>query len=509
MDMEQNKSLREETSLTAIAHASTLTHEAAEDFLLPDYMPAVRRVVRVEATPLPENRFLTGSAIEFGGTVAYSVLYIGEGGELFTAPLTTEYTASSALGDSGVSDAAAVGIDTAAENVTCRVTAPRRLTLKCRMKTKLTATVPVMIGETVAESTGARITPADEIALERLTAEAHNTVLSRGELTATSEGTIAAEGKIIRCGGAVRVEEAVAGEGAVTVRGDVVVFVIYLSPEGTYSTASAKEPFTETVTVPGAEPGDAARAVGRAASVAVTVSEDGSRFEIEYDLEAETARACTALYTADIFSTDCAAASEFTEEDSLSLVKCAQGSLTVSGEGERRSKAAAGESILDTHAVASVEHAELQNGRLILTGNCAVSVLILAEGDVVSEEFTLPWRYECDSPVPSASDLLWRCTAETVGAVTRFEGDKFSVRLDLAVSMTVLSREKIRRVKTATLTKSEKRAADDGCIRVTYPARGESLWEIAKRYGVSRSTIRAQNGIPDVETECDGAPLLI
>ncbi len=509
MDMEQMKLPREETRLTAVTHASTLTHESAEEFLLPDYMPAVRRIVSVAATPLPENRFLTGTALEFGGTLSYAVLYIGEGGELFEAPLTTEYTASAAIGENGVTDAAAVGIDTAVENVTCRVTAPRKLTLKSRMKTKLTATAPRVLSEEITESAGARLTPADEIAIERLKDETDDTCLARGELTATTEGTISAQGKVIRCRGAVRVEEAVASLGAVTVRGDVIVTVITLSPEGTYVSASAKEPFTETITVPGAEAGDAARASGRAASVTVTMGEDGARFEIEYDLEAEVARFGKCVYTADTYSTDCRAAATFAEADSLALVKCGQGSLTVSGEGERRSKPISGETVLDTYAVPSIEGVALQNGRLMLTGNCAVTVLLLSDGDVVAEELVLPWRYECDAAVTDGADLLWRCAAESVGASARPEGDKLSARLDLALSMTVLRRDKIRCVQTVTLTKSEKREADDGCIRVTYPARGEALWEIAKRYGVSVETVRRQNGIPDTEKECDGVPLLI
>ncbi len=508
MHMEQNKSLREETALTAAQHLSTVSHEAGSDFTLPDYMPAIRRVISVEASPLPDNRFLSGNALEFGGTIAYSVLYIGEGGELFCAPLTEEYTASTALPESAAVDAAAAAMDTVVENVTCRVTAPRRLTLRCRMKTKIAVLLPRTITERVSDVGGGRLTPADEIAIERLTAEAHDTLLSRGELTAAASGTLPARGKVIRCAGAVRVEEAVAGAGAVTARGDVIVTAICLSPEGTYVCHTSKAPFSETVTVPSAEMGDMARAWGRAASVTVTPGEDGGTWEVEYDLEAECARAVIRPYTADLFSTDCTAAVEFEEADSLRLLRCGQNALTVTGEGGRQSKAAAGDTVLDTRALCTPERVEVQNGRLTVSGTCAVNVLILTEGDVLSEEFTLPFRCECDSPA-EASDLLWRCHVETVDASARPEGDKLAVRLELSVSLSALGRERIRCVDTVVLHKGESRKADDGCIRICYPDVGETIWEIAKRYGVSRRTICAQNGIPDTETVSDGAPILI
>ncbi len=508
MDMEQNKSLREETTLSAARHLTTVSHEVGSDFTLPDYMPAIRRVIHVEASVLPDNRFLSGSALEFGGTVAYSVLYIGEGGELFSAPLTEEYTASTALPEDAAVDAAAAAMDTAVENVTCRVTAPRRLTLRCRMKTKIAVLLPRTVTERLSVAGGGRLTPADEIAIERLTETAHDTLLSRGELTAAVSGTLPARGKVIRCSGAVRVEEAVAGAGAVTARGDVIVTAIFLTPEGTYTCQSAKIPFSETVTVPDAEAGDGARAFGRAASVSVTPGEDGSTWEIEYDLEAESARACVRSYTADLFSTDCAAAVEWEEADSLRLLRCGQGALTVTGEGGRQSKAASGETVLDTRAVCTPERVEVQNGRLAVSGSCAVTVLLLSDGDVISEEFTLPFRYECESAA-EAADLLWRCHVGTVDASARPEGDKLSVRLELSVSLCALGKSRIRFVDAAVLNKAAVPAKDDGCIRICYPDPGETLWEIAKRYGVSRRTLCVQNGLPDTETVCDGAPILI
>ncbi len=505
--MEQN---RTPAYLTAVAYHAAQSHEAAEDFSLPDYMPAVRRVVSVEAVPLPENRFLSGDALEFGGTLAFSVLYVGEGGELYCAPLTTEYTASTALAGCPVTDAAAVGVDTVAETVTCRVTAPRRLTLKCRMRSKLTALTAVSVADRLTETAGGRITPADELAIERLIAETPDVETAHGTLTATVGGTLPGTAKVIRCAGAVRVEEATAAADVVTVRGDVILTAVVLAPEGVYRRVTAKSPFTETVTVPGAQPGDAARAWGRAAAVTVTPGEEETAWEIEFDLESETARAAVRAYTADLFSTDCAAAVEWKETDSLALLRCGQSALTVSGEGGRQSKPAAAspETILDARAVCTPEQLECRDGRLLLTGTCAVSVLLLADGDVLSEEFSLPFRYECDAAAP-ADELLWRASVETVGVNARCEGDKLAVTLELCVSLCALSRTKIRCVETAALTKSARRETDDGCIRICYPDEGEPLWEIAKAYGVSRQTIRAENALPDTAASCDGTPILI
>ena len=97
----------------------------------------------------------------------------------------------------------------------------------------------------------------------------------------------------------------------------------------------------------------------------------------------------------------------------------------------------------------------------------------------------------------------------TVDAAARPEGDKLSVRLELSVNLCALGKSRIRFVDAAVLNKAAVPAKDDGCICICYPDPGETLWEIAKRYGVSRRTLCVQNGLPDTETVCDGAPILI
>ena len=70
--------------------------------------------------------------------------------------------------------------------------------------------------------------------------------------------------------------------------------------------------------------------------------------------------------------------------------------------------------MIDTTASASPDHVECQGKRLILHGICAVSVRIAAGGDVVSEEFTVPFRCESDAASEAGGDdLLWRCAYET------------------------------------------------------------------------------------------------
>lgn len=514
--MDHQPTPAEDASLAAAVLAAALTHDAAEDFTLPDYMPAIRRIVSVDAHPLPETRFLTGAAVEFGGTLALSVLYVGEDGALFCAPLTCEYSASAAPGASEVADAARIGIDTSCESVSCRATAPRRLSLRCRMRTRLFCLAPHAVACRVKESGGARLTTAEEASVERLELPCADTVLARGEATSTVGGTLplAADARLICAQGAIRIERAEAAADSVAVQGEAIVTALVLRQDGRYEAVTAKAPLAETVSVPGARAGDAARATGRAAAVTVQAAQEGGApWEIEFDLEAEAARPETRTVTADAYSSACTASAETEETDSLTLLRCGTGSLTVSGEGGRQNKPEADESVLAVSVTASPDHVERQGKRLILHGVCSASVRLLSGGEVVSEEFTFPFRYEANAeaerlPADDA-ELLFRCAAEATGAQARLDGDKIRLDAELCVSMTVLAREKVRFVRTLTLDRASPRTAPEGVVRIVYPDPGEPLWEIGKRCGAPFAALRAANGIAESAVLCDGAPLIL
>lgn len=488
-------------AFSAPACLTSLSHDASEDFSLPEYMPPIRRIVSVEAVALPESRFLSDAALELGGTLSFSVLYIGEDGVLFCAPLTSEYTASCALGDTALPDAARIGVDTTVENVNCRVSGPRALTLRTRMKTRLTALSVRTVEERRVDTTGARWSPAEEQAVERRMEEARDVTLNRGELTATAGGTLplGADTRIIRAGGVLRVEEARSAENAVSVRGEVILRVLYRTEEGTLATAEAKAPFSETVTVSGAEEGDPARAWGRVAAVTVKNGEGAYTWEIEYDLEAESARESVQAYTADAYSTSCAAEIGFAEAESMTLLRCGTSALSVTGEGGRQSKVSPGERIADVTATASADHWEIRGDQLVLHGVAAVSVLLCADGEAVSEEFTVPFRCELAREPQAtmsqatmsqvASEMITRCAIAVTAATVRTEGERFAVHLELCISSLAIARETVRCVSSITLDRAAPTARRDGVIRICYPDPGESMWEIARRYAVPRAAL--------------------
>ena len=127
---------------TESLYEGVVMSEVAKDYTLPDYQPEVRRVLHVGTQILPPAKYVTGNRAELNGTVEYTVLYVGMDGELYSAPLSAEYSAAIPLEDTGRFDfgeGVCLLTDTVCETVNTRLTSPRRLSIKSRLRSKVGA----------------------------------------------------------------------------------------------------------------------------------------------------------------------------------------------------------------------------------------------------------------------------------------------------------------------------------------------------------------------------------
>ena len=122
----------------------------------------------------------------------------------------------------------------------------------------------------------------------------------------------------------------------------------------------------------------------------------------------------------------------------------------------------------------------------------------------------MPVRYETEALARGESqDLLWRCSADVVDVTARTEGDKIAVGVELALSTSVLCREKIRSVTAVSLDRAAPVTAEDGVVRICYPDAGEPIWEVGKRYRADLATLCRRNGMADPTSLCSGEPILV
>jgi hypothetical protein len=104
------------------------------DFTLPDYLGEIRRVLHVRQSVMPPAKYVSDGAVELNGIIDYQLLYVGGDGNLWSAPLSSEYSVSVPYDKDVeiVTVDALVGI--CADGVSTRVSAPRRLSIRSRLR---------------------------------------------------------------------------------------------------------------------------------------------------------------------------------------------------------------------------------------------------------------------------------------------------------------------------------------------------------------------------------------
>ena len=483
-----------------------VTTELNHDFTLPDYLPEIRKLLRVTATPLSDESYVGAASAEFSGDVKYHLLYVGADGALWSAEFSAPYEISLPFTLSDRCDPS-LGIDafesTSPELLVTRVTSPRKINVRC----KLVSTAEIYAESSLEEKLHGHA-GGD---LERLHDEADCAVILHGKSKGISlSDEILQDGqdnrnlRVISSEGQVFVSEATSEQDYTHLRGEVVLKLLVMHEDTTAEESPSvllrKVPFDATVETPGSDRYFEARGFGEAETIHTSVEDGRILCDVTLSLTAECQKNRRFVYTEDLFSTR-------TETDTVYETirfplarKCGIGNFTFSEstplEGLNLS---AEDKILDVTGSFSKSEVTLKNDRLLCTGEGDFHLLVRNDrsGEYSTLEVTLPFRYltECNTDLPVLSDEINTHNLRVLPITLRgkTDGERLAVEGELAVSLRVsLAQEKT--ILTEAVIGSPY-PSTKGMLRIYYPKDNETLWNAARRYHVSPKALAVSNGI--------------
>lgn len=496
------------------------------DFSLPDYQPEIKRLLRITASILPPTRYATADSVELTGSMDYFVLYTGNDNELYCAPLTAEYRMTVPLDDDtrvqlipGGEPRIVCTCDVVAESIGGRVTAPRRLNIKSRLRAHVKAYGPCTLGDRVDEG----LHPAS---LERLTDEISCGWLSVGTsdlitlqddmiLSPTEQGDM----RVVCAEGQVMVTDALPTENAVTCRGEVAIKLTLCpissadgdttdaaeSPSGIPTVTVRKIPFTETIELPGVTSVCTACAHGRCAELSVEVEEGQLHMEIGVLLEAIAEGNEPVTYTKDIFSTRKETSCRYITHTVGRSIRCLNGNFTLSDSlplTEVGIDPAA--RLIDVTATAVPTELSVDKDRYLLSGICRCHLLLLRDGEYTSAEMEFPFRYETegraggrDSGLSREGKQAWTPCFD--GSITvpacraRMDGERVGIDAELAVCLRLSALGELTAISDITFSNDVTRRSGEYVI--CFPAPQDTLWTVAKRYHAPLAPLAAANNL--------------
>lgn len=494
---------KEEQGLFSLTADSVVTNDISEEFSLPDYVPEIRKLLCVRAQVLPESKFISdtgsGSNLEFGGVVTYLVIYTDDEGNLCALPLTSNYEASTTLAKRPIT----VIINTTVDGVFPRVNAPRKITLKSRLKSRIMGWEEAEEKEKIdGKST------ADEMFMERSVAEEKSLSLKQISMqsikvSGTFDTPRDARLTPVWCDAKIIINDVKPQSNSVSVRGEITIKCICKNGNETVILTKS-EPLAEEIEANGAMAGDMARVSGRCVSLAISNEQSGDSDKLFYDLtselEGELIRNTEVTLTKDCYSTKNETEARYKTAYVYSCMKAQNTSFTIN-EGVKRKSNEINE-IIDIISDPVCEKAEFKNGKAILMGKLNLTVIGKKEdteedvGEYLSETYEIPFKYTCDIG-KAEGDLVAMWDMSTGNVNARYEGERLIVNAEAYPSYEIIEKQRCQILDSLVIKKDKEIKREASCIRVYFPKEGDTLWEIAKKYHTTVTRLKEQNGISD------------
>ena len=488
---EQKNGLRVQTTVCDRQIAT----EIASEFSIPDYQPEIKRILRVQATVLPADRYIGVGNADFSGRVDYRILYVAADGALYSTIQSEPYQFSTPLelnSDFELNDGFVCDVESVCDMAVGRLIAPRKFSVKCRLRSR------VRIYGTQCREVSMIGGDSDELQKLCGSADCAKLFCGVGETFILGDDVLcdaqAGDLRVICGEGQVFVTEAVAGSGVVNCRGEVALKLLCCRDGGDTAPSPIlrRIPFTQSVALDGVEINCDATAEGVCRDLQITVEEGRVLCEVGVCLTVRAQRNERVSFIRDLYSTCSESEQSYISCAFLQAVKCVNGNFSIGTalpleDAGIKSNAA----LIDFSLVPMLTGFDCEHGKYHLSGRARCAAVTVADGELSVQEFEIPFRYECDGTADAVAD--YNATVSPISCRARMDGERIGVDAELAVCLSTRGESCIQMLSQAKFGEAVPHMG--ASYTVCYPAREDTLWSVAKRYHRSVDAISEINSL--------------
>lgn len=448
--------------------------ESGGEYVLPDYMPKVEKLLRAETKVLPPARYISGNEAQMSGNLLHSLIYIGDEGEVSATVLPSKY--DFAVPYSSESGNCEIIASPVIDNVNCRLSGPRKVNIRSKLHG---------ITRVIEEKDITPAMPEDTNGLHTLCGEIDSVrtkVLRMDNVTVseTVEINDTEDARLIWCGANAAVTDLRVSDGGVQVRGDIYVKV--LSANGSVAKMHTKRiPFEEFLD------GELSRKAMVSAGARV-ISTEASReqggealVDVTVCIEAVADMQDKVNVMFDAFSEYSNADVEYHTVPCTRAVTCRSGVYNVSGSLPLSALQGFTE-MLDASGEAAIDEVSAEGGKITLGGRNNMHFIFNTDGGYSSYEAAIPFKIVLDAEAPQKLEVI--PSASLLSVRTRNDGEKLVCDMEVAVSVRALEKKECQAVKKISTDKTKTYEKCEHPLCLIYP-KGESLWSLSKKYHIS------------------------
>lgn len=472
----------------------TATSDFTAEISMPDYEPEVRRLLRVGVTLTPPTPFSDASRVGMNGEIIYDILYAAGDGGLYSTRAREGYELTEARKGAEIgADMLALLCEVTPESLISRATAPRKLSIRCKLRGRMRGFAETELGErlTYVENPSAiqRLQGVSEYA--HILPSALESIQISDDFTPELPSGVSGDLRIICHEAAVAVESIEPGRDEAVVKGTAYLSLLATVDDGesTPFKIHRKIPFAEVINAEGLSPLCECTATACCIDADFTLDENKISCELELAVKLDAQETRRAEYTRDLFSTEVESQTTTKRYEFPISERSFSGNFTASlyepleGMGFE-----ADAEIIDANAAATAKNIEFDRSKWAVTGETAVNFLTKKDGEYGTKEVKLPFRYEVDGK--SGAPVLCECAVAPIALRTKLDGGRLSIDCELHATGRICVKDSLEALDEGVFGETLDK---DSAITVCFPASGSSIWDVAKRYHVTTDSIIAKN----------------
>ena len=478
--------------------------ESSVDYVLPDYLGDVRKILFSEASRRPSGRFAGGDEVEFSGIVVYNLVYLDSEGSLSSVEFTSDYDYAVKCSGENYNDSIA---DTRVSNFAVRLVGPRKINAKA----SLVGSVRICEKSTLTLSGDALETGFDpeinggsiDLRISRT-----SSVIEReyAEAVANLEGAISDEVSVVYSSIEPMIEEVRAEDDSVAVRGKLrMCAVIKNGDEPAYGVEKTVN-FEENVDFEGVTPEMQLIPELTVTSLKSSVNADEVGCEVvlsgivEICLVGEGNQRVDVLL--DGYLKEAPTDNSYEDFNYTRLVCAAPIKGSHNAEIERADIESEGmREVVFLTSTPKVEEIIKEEGRVIVNGEVRYSgVASEMIGDKISYtnlKFSSPFSVNVNCDCQNDDKIQVEVELHTQNTSATLDSDKLYATCSFDGTAVVIMEDSERVLSTMNRIEGEGYKSDVAKITVYYPSKEDTLFEVAKRFHTSTLKIAQDNEITE------------
>lgn len=479
--------------------------ESTCEYILPDYMGDIRKVLVSRAKVLPTGRFFTDGTLEVAGMVEYEILYADSENKLTAVNASSDYEIKCALDSERYIDSVD---ESAVTGLSVRITGPRKMVMKANIKSEISVSENSHISVAGDVFDGAHEPECTVSKIDIL--ESLNKGGQEREYAEEAErlpGVASDDIEILTTSGSVRILEAVSVDGGVRIKGELIVLALVRTPDQPVIAIRRVIPFEETVEIEGVTADMPATADGYITSASCGVNSDGEDSVIvvnvicEYNASAfgnSSLEVVTDAYLKD-FEVD----SKYSTLEYEALEAGGVYDIQINKSVSRESLGLLDASeIIFFSAEPRNVFCENAEGRMKICGEIAISG-VACENNVDGSKGYIPVKtqvpfeeyvnFNCQISADAVIDLSLSC----VDAEGMLDAENMYMKVTLKAKATALKNDKIMRLEECVCGDKVEKKASLSRITVYYPDKDDTLFNVAKRFHTTVEKLALDNSLAE------------